>query len=125
VTYDRRSLTTLHKKGKFKSEKESTKTAKQSTESARRAGAWLAQQLAADGGWKALPDAPADAFYKVGMALSLTGQATAAERMSDYVKATLLQPDGDFLPRGHSWHTDVHYQYANGWFIIGAQKQGR
>jgi len=36
-----------------------------------------------------------------------------------------LQPDGDFLPRGDAWFIDVHYQYANGWITLGAQKQGR
>jgi len=33
----------------------------------------------------------------------------------DYVKRHLLQPDGDFLPRGDPWYIDVHYQYALAW----------
>ena len=53
------------------------------------------------------------------------GEATAAERVFDYVRHHFLQPDGDFLPREHAWHSEIHYQYANGWFIIGTQKQGR
>jgi hypothetical protein len=87
--------------------------------------AWLLTQQRDDGGWKALDDAPVDAFYKAGWAFNLLGEAAAAERVLDYVKAHFLQPNGDFLPRGNPWHVDVHYQYANGWFVIGAQKHGR
>ena len=105
--------------------KEIIKTEQQCVESAKRGAAWLVTQQGPDGGWKRLPDAPVDDYYKVGAALSLMGEAAAAERMFDYVKGRLLQPDGDFLPRGNPWHTEVHYQYANGWLVIGAQKQGR
>lgn len=100
-------------------------TEQQCIESAKRGAAWLSAQQGPNGAWKTVPDAPVDAYYKVGAALSLMGEATAAERLFDYVKGHLLQADGDFLPRGNPWHTDVHYQYANGWFVIGAQKQGR
>ena len=104
---------------------EIVQTEQQCIESAKRAVAWLLQLQGADGGWKVLTDAPVDAYYKAGWAFGLMGEAAAAERALDYVKQHLLQPDGDFLPRGDSWYIDVHYQYANGWFITGAQKQGR
>ena len=100
-------------------------TEQECIESAKRAMAWLLEQQRPDGGWKPLSDPPVDAFYKVGTAFSLMGEAAAAERMLDYVKAHLLQSDGDFLPRGHEWHSEIHYQYANGWLVISAQKQGR
>lgn len=94
-------------------------------ERAQRGMAWLAQQQDSDGSWKLLKDAPVDAYYKAGWAFNLMGEPAAAERALDWVKARFMQPDGDFLPRGNPWHVDVHYQYANGWFVIGAQKQGR
>ena len=100
-------------------------TERRCVESARRSVQWLLEQQGPDGGWKGLPNAPIDAYYKAGWAFSLMGEAAAAERVLDYVKLHLLQPDGDFVPRGDSWYIDVHYQYANGWFTIGAQKQGR
>lgn len=104
---------------------EYVKTERQCLESAKRAMAWLLEQQGPDGGWKLLSDPPVDAFYKVGTAFTLLGEPAAAERMLDYVKRHLLQPDGDFLPRGHHWHSEVHYQYANGWLVISAQRQGR
>lgn len=94
-------------------------------ESARRGVKWLLERQGPDGGWKGLPNAPIDAYYKAGWAFSLMGEAAASERALDYVKRHLLQRDGDFLPRGDAWYVDVHYQYANGWFTIGAHKQGR
>ena len=106
-------------------ESEYVRTEKQCLESARRATAWLVTQQAPDGGWRPLSDPTIDPFYKVGTAFSLMGEAAAAERMFDYVKEHLLQPDGDFTPRGHPWHSEVHYQYANGWLVLSAQKQGR
>ena len=94
-------------------------------EAARRSAAWLLGQQTADGGWRSLENPPADAYYKVGWAFSLLGEATAAERCLDYVRQHFLQGDGDFLPRAGLWHREVHYQYINGWTTIGAQKQGR
>ena len=104
---------------------EAVKTEKQCIESARRAMAWLLPQQGPNGAWKGLDTVRMNEYYKAGWALSLLGEAAAAERMLDYVKRHFLQPDGDFLPREGLWHEAVHYQYANGWFTIGAQKQGR
>jgi hypothetical protein len=94
-------------------------------ESARRSVNWLLARQAADGSWKGLPNAPVDAYYKAGWAFGLLGEPAAAERVLDYVKKNLLQPNGDFLPRGDAWSIDVHYQYANAWLTIGSQKLGR
>ena len=97
----------------------------QCVESARRGVKWLLDQQGPDGSWMALSDAPTDAYYKAGWAFGLMGEAAAAERVLDYVKRCLLRQNGDFSPRGDAWYIDVHYQYINGWFTIGAQKQGR
>jgi len=105
--------------------KEPLKFGKQCLESAKRGIEWLLSQQNPDGSWEALDNAPVDAYYKAGWAFSLMGEAAAAERVFNYVKKHFLQPDGDFLPRSDPWHINVHYQYANGWVITGAQKQGR
>ena len=97
----------------------------QCVERARRGVDWLLEQQGPDGGWKALPNAPMDAFYKASWAFGLMGEAAAGERSLDYVKQHFLQPDGDFQPRSNQWFVDVHYQYLHGWCIIGAQKLGR
>jgi len=94
-------------------------------EGARRGAAWLLAQQRPNGGWKPLENPPVDAFYKGSVAFALLGEIAAAERTLDYIKRHLLQPDGDFLPRSNPWFLDVHYQYANGWIILGAQKIGR
>ena len=98
----------------------------QCLETARRGVDWLLSQQNIDGSWKALgKKAPIDAYYKVAWAFNIMGHPAAAERALNRVKQNLLQPDGDFLPRSHPWHIDVHYQYPNGWLVTGAQKQGR
>ncbi len=97
----------------------------QCLDAARRSKDWLLGLQKADGGWKPLKNPPVDAFYKVGAMFNLMGETMAAERTFDYVKAHLLQPDGDFGPRENPWHVSVHYQYANGWLLLGAQRQGR
>jgi hypothetical protein len=107
------------------SQTEQLQTEQDCMAAARRSAAWLLAQQKADGGWKSLENPPVDAFYKAGAAFNLMGEPAAAERALDYVKKHFLQPNGDFLPRGNPWHLDVHYQYANGWLILGAQKQGR
>ena len=99
--------------------------AQQCIERSRRSVDWLLQQQGPDGGWKNLPNAPMDAYYKASWAFGLMGEAAAAERSLDYVKKHFLQPDGNFLPREKDWFINVHYQYHNGWAIIGAHKLGR
>ena len=92
---------------------------------ARRGIDWLLTHQHLNGEWKPLASQPVDAFYKGAWSLALAGEAAAAERMLGSVKARLLQPDGDFLPREHPWHNSVHYLYANSYFIIGAHRLGR
>jgi hypothetical protein len=72
-----------------------------------------------------LNGAHVDAYYKGSWALSLTGQAAAANRQLNYVRRNLLQPDGDFLPRGHDYHINVMYLYSNPYFILGSVAAGR
>ena len=93
--------------------------------SAGRAVAWLLKQQGPDGGWSVLDVPMADAYYKAGWAFALMGETAAAERSFDFVKRNLQKSDGDFAPRSHLWHREITYQYANGWFIAGAQKLGR
>jgi hypothetical protein len=97
----------------------------QCLDAANRSRDWLLSMQNPDGSWKPLKTQPVDAFYKVGAMFNLMGETLAAERVFDYVKAHLLQPDGDFGPRENPWHVHVHYQYANGWLVLGAQRQGR
>jgi hypothetical protein len=94
-------------------------------ERARRSVNFLLEQQGPDGGWKNLPDAPMDAYYKASWAFGLMGEPVAAERSLDYVKTHFLQPDGDLQPREKDWFINVHYQYQHGWTIIGAHKLGR
>ena len=98
---------------------------RQCLETARRGVEWLLGQQSPDGSWRALDKAPIDAYYKAAWAFNITGQPAAAERALNYVRQNLLQPDGDLLPRNDPWYVTVHYQYANAWIVIGAQKQGR
>lgn len=72
-----------------------------------------------------MPNAPIDAYYKAGWAFNVTGRTVQAERALTYTKQNLLQPDGDFQPRVNPWFLNIHYEYANAWVVIGAQKQGR
>jgi hypothetical protein len=104
---------------------DATKIGQECMAAAQRGVAWLLKQQGSDGGWKTLDNAPVDAYYKAGAAFTLTGEIAAAEKALDYVKRHFLQADGDFLPRGDAWFIDVHYQYANGWITLGAQKLGR
>src|SRR5215471_5841267 len=104
---------------------EYVKLEKKCLETARRGVDWLLSQQSPDGSWKALERAPVDAYYKAAWAFNITGETPAAERVLNYAKNNLLQPDGDLLPRNDSWYINVHYQYANAWVVIGAQKQGR
>jgi hypothetical protein len=86
---------------------------------------WLVAHQHPDGSWIGLQDPKADAFYKGSWALMATGQPAAAHRSLNYAKAHFLTSDGDFLPRGHPWHYDVHYLYANAYFIVGSVMAGR
>jgi len=99
--------------------------AQECVEAAHRSAAWLLSRQKPNGGWRGLENPPVDAYYKVGWAFNLLGEATAAERALDYVRQHFLQSDGDFMPRVALWHREVHYQYANGWLTIGAQQMGR
>lgn len=86
---------------------------------------WLIEQQESDGRWRALPDEKVDAYYKTSWAFLLTGHPDAAHRNLNFAFSSLFQENGDFLPRGHEYHTDVHYLYANAYFIIGAMATGR
>ena len=86
---------------------------------------WLAEHQNLDGSWIGLSDPKVDAFYKGSWALTMTGQLAAAHRSLNYARQHFLTADGDFLPRGHPWHSSVHYLYANAYFIIGSMAAGR
>ncbi|MFZ5917358.1 MAG: hypothetical protein ACOYZ7_10520 [Chloroflexota bacterium] len=86
---------------------------------------WLVEHQNPDGSWKGLDAPKADAFYKGGWPLLLTGQPAAAHRLLNYAKQHFLTAEGDFIPRGHPWHTSVHYVYANVYFIVASVLAGR
>ena len=86
---------------------------------------WLVEHQRPDGSWMGLDDPKVDAFYKGSWALTMTGQLTAAHRCLNYARTHFLTDDGDFLPRDHPWHVQVHYLYANAYFIIGSMVNGR
>lgn len=100
-------------------------TAKQFWEHALRGSRWLVEHQNLDGSWIGLSDPKVDAFYKGSWALTLTGQPAAAHRSLNYAGQHFLTADGDFLPRGHPWHSEVHYLYANAYSIIGSMVAGR
>jgi hypothetical protein len=100
-------------------------TAQQIWERALRGSQWLVEHQNPDGSWIGLSDPQVDAFYKGSWALTLTGQPTAVQRSLNYARQHFLTADGDFVPRGHPWHTNVHYVYANVYFIIGSMMAGR
>jgi hypothetical protein len=81
---------------------------------------WLLDHQNPDGSWKGLSEPKVDAFYKGSWALVATGQLPAAQRSLSYVKSRFMTGDGDFLPRENPWHTNVHYLYANAYFIVGS-----
>jgi hypothetical protein len=88
-------------------------------------GCWLEAHQRADGSWIGLDDPRVDAFYKGSWALTLAGHLPAAQRLLTHARQRYMTAEGDFLPRGHPWHTEVHYLYANAYFIIGAMVSGR
>lgn len=100
-------------------------TAQEYWERALQGGKWLAEQQNADGSWQDLADPKVDAFYKGGWPLILTGQTAAAHRLLTYTQDQFMTADGDFLPRHHPWHTNVHYLYPNAYFIVGGMMAGR
>lgn len=87
--------------------------------------AWLASQQEPDGRWRPLRAPCVDAYYKGAWALNLLGYPTQAHRCLDYASRHLLQPDGDLNPRRHLWHREIHYLYANAYFVVGGARTGR
>jgi hypothetical protein len=88
-------------------------------------GSWLVGHQRADGGWIGVDDPKVDAFYKGSWALTSTGHLPSAQRLLDHVRQRYMTAAGDFLPRDHPWHTDVHYLYASAYFVVGAMVSGR
>ncbi|NLG49831.1 MAG: hypothetical protein GX552_06960 [Chloroflexi bacterium] len=86
---------------------------------------WLISQQAEDGRWKPITQPVVDAYYKASWALSLMGRPTAAHRSLDYAARHLLQPNGDVQPRQNRWHSEVHYPYANAYFVMGGVRLAR
>jgi hypothetical protein len=86
---------------------------------------WLVKHQNPDGSWIGLDGPKVDAYYKASWALMATGQPTAAHRALNYAQQHFLTADGDFLPRGHPWLTEVHYLYPNAYLIIGSMIAGR
>ncbi|MHB0858183.1 MAG: prenyltransferase/squalene oxidase repeat-containing protein [Anaerolineae bacterium] len=94
-------------------------------ECAERGAAWLIAQQNEDGGYRAIAEPVADAYYKSAWALGLLGKPAAAHRSLSFARRHLLQPNGDVAPRGHLWHREVHYLYANAYFVLGGVRLGR
>ena len=86
---------------------------------------WLVEHQQPDGSWMGLDDPKVDAFYKGSWPLLLTGQPAAAHRLLNYTRQHFMTDKGDFVPRGHPWHMEVHYVYANVYFIAGSMMAGR
>jgi hypothetical protein len=100
-------------------------TAKEYWVRALRGSQWLVERQNPDGSWKDLAEPKVDAFYKGSWPLLLTGQPAAAHRLLNYTRQQFMTAGGDFVPRGHPWHTGVHYLYANAYFITGGMVAGR
>jgi hypothetical protein len=100
-------------------------TALEYWERALQGGEWLAKQQNPDGSWKELSDPKVDAFYKGTWPLILTGQSAAAHRLLTCARDQFMTTGGDFVPRHHPWHTNVHYLYPNAYFIVGGMIAGR
>ncbi len=94
-------------------------------ESAVKGAKWLASQQEPDGRWRPLRSPCVDAYYKGSWALNLMGYPTQAHHCLNYAVRRLLQPNGDLLPRRHLWHREIHYLYANAYFVIGGARTGR
>ncbi len=94
-------------------------------ERAQRGCRWLVDRQLADGSWRGLEDQRIDAFYKGSWALTIGGHLAASQRLLDRIARRFLGEDGDLAPRGHPWHTNVHYLYPNAYVIIGAMVSGR
>lgn len=86
---------------------------------------WLLDHQNKDGSWIGLDSPKVDAFYKVSLAFLVTDQLVAADRNLTYVKEHFLTSDGDFLPRGHPSHINLHYLYPNSYLINGSVRAGR
>lgn len=86
---------------------------------------WLVEHQNPDGSCNGLGNPHVDAFYKVSWALMETGQPAAAHRALNYVQKQFFTAEGDFLPREHPSHINVHYLYPNAYIIIGSMIAGR
>lgn len=100
-------------------------TTKEYWERALQGSHWLVERQNPDGSWKELAEPKVDAFYKGSWPLILTGQPAAAHRLLNYARQQFMTPEGDFVPRGHPWHTSVHYLYTNAYLITGSMVAGR
>ncbi len=94
-------------------------------EQALKGSQWLLKHQNPDGSWIGLNDPQVDAFYKGSWAFMTTGQMAAAHRSLNYAQGSFMMADGDFEPRGHPWHYEVHHLYTNAYFIIGSMVAGR
>ena len=86
---------------------------------------WLLEHQNAEGGWTILDKQEVDTHYKTAWSFLSMGHPDAAMRNLNLVQEHMLQEDGDFAPRLHPWHKEVHRMYANAYIIIGAMAAGR
>lgn len=85
-----------------------------------RGAAWLMQKLHADGSFG---DGPPDVreYYKVPVALMVSGESEAAGRLLNWVRKHGMTPDGDFGPRPGG-QDEYWYSYTNSWVVISAHR---
>lgn len=93
-----------------------------------RAADYLRARLLA-AGTGADPVADLAAFYKAPYLFLISGDLPATRRVLNYVRATFMRPDGDFVTDGETKSENAAFQeywsYPNGWLVIAAQKAGR
>ena len=83
---------------------------------------FLKSQLNADGSF-GLPERGLADYYKVPLALMVSGASAEANRLFQWIRNNGQTPEGDFGPRPEET-VGYPYIYYNIWVIIGAHRQG-
>jgi hypothetical protein len=84
--------------------------------------AYLVDRIRSDGSVGAGTRGVAD-YYKVPIALAVSGATAEANRVCDWIRRHGLTPEGDFGPRPAET-VAYYYLYYNAWVILGAHRQG-